>query len=68
MGVKMGAKIKFILAEDLLLIHCPDKEVARHLTLEMLIKVIESENLELAPRAESMVNDKFAIIDYIDSL
>lgn len=61
-------KIRFILAEDLILIHCPAKDVARHLTLEMLLKVIESKDLELAPHAESLVNDKYAIVEYIESL
>ena len=61
-------KIRFILAEDLILLHCPDNEFARILTLELLVSVIESNELELAPRAEVLANKRSSIIQYIESL
>lgn len=61
-------KIRFILAEDLILLHCPDSEFARNLTLDLLVSVIESKELELAPRAEVLDNKRASIIRYIESL
>lgn len=61
-------KIRFILAEDLILLHCPDSEVGRELTLELLVSVIESSDLELAPRSEVLENKRSSIIRYIESL
>lgn len=58
-------QIRFILAENYILIDCPRPEIARELTLKLLIETIKKEDLELAPTAERIEGTASDIINYI---
>lgn len=58
-------QIRFLLGGEFILIHCPRPEVARELTLKMLIETIKTDDLDLAPTAERLENNKSELVDYL---
>ena len=46
--MKNRKKINFLIADDLILVHCDDLEYSRKIVLEALILVMDSQTHELA--------------------